>query len=61
MPGGFNKSILIHVHNPEEINRRNENKVRFKQAFCIEIISVTGDGTIVLLETKPAYASMCLK
>lgn len=43
MPAGFNKGVSIPVHNPKGINRSNENEVRYKQAFCIEIISFTGD------------------
>ena len=60
MPGGFNKGIPIHVHNPEGIDKWNENEMRCKQAFRIEIISFTGDCNILLLwENKqscaPAY------
>lgn len=60
MPGGFNKDIPIHVHNPEEINRWNENEVRCKQAFYIEIILFTGDcATLLLRENKQPCASVC--
>lgn len=62
MPGGVNKVIPILVCNPEGINRWNENEVRCKQAFCIEIISFTGDCTILLLwENKQPHASVCLR
>lgn len=60
MPGGVNKVIPILVSNPEGINRWNENEVRCKQAFCIEIVSFTGD-CMLLWENKQPHASVCLR
>lgn len=62
MPGGINNVIPILVCNPEGINKWNENEVTCKQALCIEIISFTGDYTILLLwKNKQPHASVCLR